>query len=84
MLRERKPMTIRNIAARLGDRHTGRVSAVLERLIADGKLARFRAGFSEYYALPEEALTGDGLRTRTIITDSVRNILLECRYRFAK
>ena len=77
MLCEQKPMTIRGFAARLGDRRTERASAILERLTANGTLARFRAGLSEYYAVPKEALTGDGPGKGTIIADSVRNILLE-------
>jgi len=77
MLCERKPMTIRDVAGRLGDRRTERVSAILERLTENGTLARFRAGLSEYYAVPEEALTGDGPGAGTIIADSVRNVLLE-------
>ena len=84
MLCEQKPMTIRGFAARLGDRRTERASAILERLTANGTLARFRAGLSEYYAVPKEALTGDGPGKGTIIADSVRNILLECRYLLAR
>ena len=84
MLCEQRPVTIRDVAARLGDRRTERASAILERLTANGTLARFKAGLSEYFAVPKEALIGDGPSKGTIIADSVRNVLLECRYRLAK
>ncbi|MBL7165074.1 MAG: hypothetical protein ISS55_01155 [Dehalococcoidales bacterium] len=81
MLCERKPVTIWEIAARLGDNRTERTSAVLERLTADGTLVRFRVGLSDYYATPKEALTGDGPGSGTVITDSLKNLLLGYRYR---
>ncbi len=84
MLCERKPVTIREVAARLGDNHAERTSAVLERLTANGTLARFRAGLSDYYATPKEALTGHGPGSRTVITDSLKNLLLGCRYRWVR
>lgn len=84
MLCERKPMTVREVAAGLGDLHTERTAAILNRLTANGTLARFRAGLSEYYAAPKEALTGDGPGAGTILADSFRNVMLGCRYRLVK
>ena len=81
MLCERKPVTIWEVAARLGDNRAERTSAVLERLIANGTLVRFRVGLSDYYTTPKEALTGHGPGSGTVITDSLKNLLLGCRYR---
>lgn len=81
MLCERNPVTIREIAARLGDNRAERTSAILERLIANGTLVRFRVGLSDYYTTPKEALTGHGPGSGTVITDSLKNLLPGCRYR---
>ena len=81
MLCERKPVTIREVAARLGDNRAERTLAVLERLTANGTLVRFRVGLSDYYATPKEALTGHGPGSGTVITDSLKNLLPGCRYR---
>ena len=80
----RKPMTVWEVAARLGDDHAERTSTILERLTANGTLARFRVGLSDYYATPKEALTGHGPGSGTIITNSLKNVLLGCRYRMAR
>jgi len=84
MLCGRKPMTVWEIAARLGDNRAERTSSILERLTAEGTLVRFRVGLSDYYATPKEALTGHGPGSGTIVTDSLKNLLLGRRYRVAR
>jgi len=81
---ERKPVTIWQIAAELGDRRADRASAILDGLTANGALARFRAGLSDYYALPREALTGHGPGPATVLADSVKGLVLTCRSRAAR
>jgi hypothetical protein len=80
----RKPMTIREVAARLGDVHAEQISTILEGLTANGALAGFRLCLSNYYATSMEALAGRGSSSGTIITNSLKNMLLGCRYRMAR
>ncbi len=79
VLREEHPMTLWGVAARLGDSRGERARSVIEGLTAAGKLARFRAGLTEYYALPRVALTGYGPGLGTVIADSVTGIVLRNR-----
>jgi len=82
ILCEGKPVTVWEVAARLGDDYTGQAAAILDKLAADGVLSRFRFGFNEYYAPPEVALTREELITaRTLISNSLKGLLLSCRYK---
>lgn len=83
LLDEGKPVTVWELAAKLGNGNAEQVSAILDGLTDEGVLARFRAGFNNYYTLPEVALTGDGPPLRTVISDSVKNLFLGTRYKVA-
>ena len=78
---ERKPATLWQVATELGDDRAERASVILQELMADGTLARYRAGLSDYYAAPREALTGHGPGPAAVLTDSVRSLVLTCRSR---
>lgn len=80
LLKEEKPVTAWEVAAKLGAGYIKQVSAVLDRLTTEGSLARFRAGFNNYYALPRVALTGKEPTLITIISDSLKGLFLGCRY----
>lgn len=84
MLREEQPMTLWGVAARLGDSRGECALSVIEELTAAGKLARFRAGLTEYYASPRVALTGPGPSLGTVIADSVTGLVLRYRRRLAR
>jgi hypothetical protein len=84
MLRGEHPMTLWAVAARLGDSYGERALSVIEELTAAGKLARFRAGLTEYYASPRVALTGSGPSLGTVIADSVTGLILRNRRRLAR
>lgn len=83
LLDEGKPVTVWELATKLGNGNAEQASAILDGLTAEGVLARFRAGFNNYYALPEVALTGDGPTLRTVISGSVKNLFLDTRYKVA-
>ncbi len=84
LLREERPMTLWGVAVRLGDSRGERALSVIEELTAAGKLARFRAGLTEYYASPRVALTGSGPSLGTVIADSVTGLVLRNRRRLAR
>lgn len=84
MLLTEHPMTFWGVAARLGDSHGERAWSAIEELTAAGKLARFRAGLTEYYASPLVALTGSGPSLGTVIADSVTGLVLRNRRRLAR
>ena len=73
---ERKPVTVWEVAAKLGNNCVGQASAVLDGLAVDGTLARFGVGFRDYYAPPKVALTGRGPSLGTVVSDSLKNLLL--------
>ena len=81
---ERKPVTLWQVASELGDDRAERASVILQELMADGTLARYRAGLSDYYAAPREALTGHGPGPAAVLVDSLRSLVLACRYRGAR
>ena len=81
---ERKPVTVWRVAAALGDDRGERASAILDVLTATGALARFRAGLSDYYAPPREALTGHGPGPAAVLADSVKGLVLTCRSRVTR
>ena len=81
ILYEGNPVTVWGVATRLGDCYAEQVLAILDELTAEGTLARFRAGFSNYYASPRVALTEKGPTLRTIISDSLKSLFLSCRYK---
>lgn len=84
MLREEHPMTLWAVAARLGDSRGERALSAIEELTAAGKLARFRAGLTEYYASPMVALTGSGPSFGTMIADSVIGLVMRNRRRLVR
>ncbi len=53
----------------------------MDGLATEGILARFRAGFNNYYAPTEVALTGEEPALRAIISDSLKSLFLSCRYK---
>ncbi|MFB0559445.1 MAG: hypothetical protein ACETVS_02805 [Dehalococcoidales bacterium] len=73
---EGKPVTVRGVAAKLGDSRTERASVILDGLTAEGALVRFRAGFSNYYASPKVALTEKGPNLKAIVSDSLKSLFL--------
>ena len=81
ILSEGKSVTVWGVATRLGDCCAEQVLAILDELTAEGTLARFRAGFSNYYASPRVALTEKGPALRTVISDSLKSLFLSCRYK---
>jgi len=76
-----KPVTAWEVAVGTGSGRTEQVSSILDRLTDRGDLARFRAGFIDYYALPKAALTGAEPAPGTIIADSLKSLFLSLRYR---
>ncbi len=81
---ERKPVTLWQVAAELGEDRAKRASVIVEGLMANGALARYRAGLSDYYAAPREALTGHGPSPTAVLVDSMRSLVLGCRSRVVK
>ena len=79
---ERKPVTVWEVAAKMENNDVEQASALLEELAADGTLARFKVGFSHYYASPKVALTGRGPTLPTVVSDSLKNLLLVFRLPF--
>ncbi len=84
ILYEGKPLTVWEVAAKLGDGYDEQASTILDALTARGTLARFRAGFSYYYALPRVALTGQEPTLRAIMSDSLNSLFLTCQYKVMK
>ncbi len=84
MLLREHPMTFWGVATRLGDSQGERALSLIKELTAAGKLARFRAGLTEYYAAPLVALTGSGPSLGTVIADSVTGLVLRNRRRLAR
>ena len=74
-----KPVTAWEVAVQTGSGHTEQVSDILDGLTARGVLARFRAGFIDYYALPEVALIGAEPTPGTIVADSLKSLFLSLR-----
>ena len=81
---ERKPVTLWQVAAELGEDRAERASVILEGLMANGALARYRAGLSDYYAAPREALTGHGPSPAAVLVDSLRSLVLGRRSQVTK
>lgn len=79
-LRSRRPVTRWEVASELGDSRAERASVILDRLTANGTLARFRAGLSDYYAAPGAALIGQGPGMGTVLQDSLKSLMLGCRF----
>ena len=84
ILYQGKPVTAWELAAKLGDGYAGQASVILDGLTAEGILARFRAGFNNYYALPRVAFTEKEPTLGAIVSDSLKSLLLGCRYRVAR
>jgi len=80
LLMEQGPVTVWEVADKLETGYINQVSAVLDKLNTEGNLARFRAGFNNYYALPRVALIGKEPTLRTIISDSLKGLFIGCRY----
>lgn len=76
-----KPTTAWEFAVSLGDRSPERASAILSRLNVEGTLARFKAGFNHYYGSPKMVLTTAPLALDKIISDSLKGLFLNCRYK---
>ncbi len=76
-----KPTTAWEFAVSLGDRSPERASAILSRLNVEGILARFKAGLNHYYGSPKMVLTTTPLALDKIISDSLKGLLLNCRYK---
>ena len=81
---ERKPITAWEVAAKMGCDNIRQVSAMLEGLTTDGTLAKFKVGFSDYYALPQVALTRHGPTFRAVVSDLLKSLLIGFRYKVAK
>ncbi len=81
VLSEGRPVTVWKVAAKLGDGYVKQVLAILDRLTASGTLAKFRAGFNNYYASPKAALTEEVPTLRTVILDSLLSLILTCGYK---
>lgn len=81
---QRKPITIWEVAAKMGGNNVRQASALLEGLTANGTLAKFKVGFNDYYASPKVALTRRGPTFRTVVSDSLKNLLLGFRYKVAR
>ena len=79
-----KPVTVWEVAAKLGKGHTDQAPTILNRLASQGVLAKFRVGFNHYYAFPNVALIGEKPTLGTVTTDSLKNLLLNLRYRINK
>jgi hypothetical protein len=84
VLYEGKPVTVWEVATRLGNIYIEQVSAILDGLTSEGILSRFRAGFNNYYAPPKVALTGEEPTFKTVISDSVKDLFLNLRYKAAR
>ena len=74
ILGEGKPLTVQKVIARLGDGYAEHASAILDRLVAWGVLAKFGAGFNNYYGSPREVLTGKEPTLGTVVLDSVKRL----------
>ena len=81
---ERKPVTIWEVAAKLGYGDTKQALAILDGLTAEGTLIRFRAGFNNYYASPKVALIGKEPSLRAIMSDSLKGLFLSCQYKVTR
>lgn len=79
-LSERKPVTLWEVASKPGDGRAERASAILDRLTTNGTLARFRADLGDCYAAPKEALIGRGPGMGTVTQDSLKSLMLGCRF----
>lgn len=79
-----KPVTVWEVVAKSGNGYAEQVSAILEGLTDKGTLARFRLGFNNYYASPKVALTGEEPTPIATMTDSLKNLLLSCRYKASR
>lgn len=79
ILYEGKPVSVWQVTAKLENGCTEQASAILDKLTAKGTLARFRAGFSNYYASPRVALTEKGPALGTVISDSLKSLFLGCQ-----
>jgi len=81
ILHDGKPVTAWEVAPKLGDGYAEQASAILDGLTAEGILARFRAGFNDYYASPTVALTMKEPTPVTVILDSLKSLFLSHRYK---
>jgi hypothetical protein len=76
-----KPVTVWEVAARSRERYIKQTTAILDELTTERCLAKFRVGFNDYYALPKAALTMDKPDLITVISDSLKSLLLTLRYK---
>ncbi len=76
-----KPTTAWEFAVSLGDHNLERASTILRRLNTEGTLARFQAGLNHYYGSPKIVLTAAPPALGKIISDSLKGLLLNCRYK---
>lgn len=81
ILYERKPVTVWEVAAKLGEGYAEQASVILDGLTAEGVLARFRAGLNNYYAPPKVALTRQEPALGTVISDSLKSLFLSRQYK---
>ena len=84
VLCEGKAVTVWEVAAKPGKNCFGQASAVLDGLVADGTLARFKVGFTDYYAPPKVALTGREPSLGAVVSDSLKNLILGFRHKVAR
>lgn len=81
VLAQRKSVTVWEAAARLRDGRTERASAILDGLFTQGVLARFRAGFNNYYSPPEVALIEKEPTFRTVVSDSLKSLFFSYQHK---
>ena len=79
-----KPLTVWDVATKLGNDYVETPSSVLDRFTEEGILGRFRVGFNTYYALPLVALTGKGPTLKAVISDTMKNLFLTLRDRMTR
>ena len=72
---ERRPLSAWEAASRLHARSSD-VAAVLDEMIAEGRLARFRAGLSRYYAEPRAALVEKRPLLGRVIADNIKGLFM--------
>jgi len=81
ILYKRKPVTVWEVTAKLGDGYAEQASVILDGLTAEGVLARFRADLNNYYAPPKVALTRQEPTLGTVISDSLKSLFLSRQYK---
>ncbi len=60
----------------IGEKPYEHINVLLDKLIEEGKLAKFRIGTNRYYAEPCVALTGHSPRASTVVTDTLKGAFI--------